>query len=993
MKNPVVREMESELLLSKMGTVLKHYGVSILDDAPGVGSGRYPLGSGENPGQHRSGDLLTRIEALQKKGYSDAQIAEELGIIGRSGKPSSGRVRALKDILKYERRSAEFAEATKMREQGMSYQAIANKLGYKNESSVRNILNEDVILRRSKAITTAEYLKKEIGESGMLDVGRGTERYLGVSSTKLNEALEILQAEGYKVYGGGIKQATNPQQQTNQLVLCTPDKEHKDIYKYDEVKYLKDPDTRQYSLQNDGEQIRKAFEYPSSISSDRIDIVYGDKGGSAKDGLVEIRPGVKDLDLGGSHYCQVRILVDGTHYIKGMALYADDLPEGKDIRFNTNKLEGTPLLGDKKSGTILKPIVKDDPDNPFGSSIKPVVEGGQTYYDDPKGKFIDPVTGKRQSLNAINKRSDEGDWGGWSDNLPSQFLAKQTKQLAEKQLNLAKQDKIDELKDIMELNNPTIRKNLLYAFADNCDAASVHLKAAALPRQKYQVLLPLKDIKDTEVYAPNYRDGETVALVRYPHGGIFEIPILTVNNKNKEGKKVIGPNAKDAVGISMKVAEQLSGADFDGDTVQVIPCNNGPGSVKISSKKALEGLKGFDPKLSYPERPGMKVMKNTQTEMGIISNLIMDMTLKGASDDELARAVRHSMVVIDAEKHHLDYKRSEVDNDIKGLKRRYQKKVNPETGEETFGGASTLISRAKGERTVDKRVGSRRIDPETGKVYWKTAPDNKLYYQDIKKTGKAYRDLVANTPGWKNMTAKEQRKILWDAVDRGVLETVTKKRTQASTNMAETDDARTLISDYNTPIERLYADYANSMKSMANNARKTAMATPSLKYDRQAEKRYSSEVDSLNAKLVASEKNAVRERQATRIANVKISEKRETLERAGFTKKEIDKELKTYRQRKMEEARIQTGAHRTPIDITPKEWEAIQAGAISETKLQKILNHTDTDKIKELATPRKTNELSAWKISKIKAMSTQDYTIEQIAKSLGVSPSTVSKYM
>ena len=47
----------------------------------------------------------------------------------------------------------------------------------------------------------------------------------------------------------------------------------------------------------------------------------------------------------------------------------------------------------------------------------------------------------------------------------------------------------------------------------------------------------------------------------------------------------------------------------------------------------------------------IKIMKNTQTEMGKISNLITDMTLKGATQDELARAVRHSMVVIDAEKH------------------------------------------------------------------------------------------------------------------------------------------------------------------------------------------------------------------------------------------------------------------------------------------------------------------------------------------------------
>lgn len=45
--------------------------------------------------------------------------------------------------------------------------------------------------------------------------------------------------------------------------------------------------------------------------------------------------------------------------------------------------------------------------------------------------------------------------------------------------------------------------------------------------------------------------------------------------------------------------------------------------------------------------------------MGVISNLITDMTLRGADEKELARAVKHSMVVIDAEKHGLDYKRSE----------------------------------------------------------------------------------------------------------------------------------------------------------------------------------------------------------------------------------------------------------------------------------------------------------------------------------------------
>ena len=79
------------------------------------------------------------------------------------------------------------------------------------------------------------------------------------------------------------------------------------------------------------------------------------------------------------------------------------------------------------------------------------------------------------------------------------------------------------------------------------------------------------------------------------HGGTFEIPELTVNNKNPDAKKVLG-NATDAIGISSKVAERLSGADFDGDMVTVIPVNN---RVRVKSTPALEGLKNFDPKTQY----------------------------------------------------------------------------------------------------------------------------------------------------------------------------------------------------------------------------------------------------------------------------------------------------------------------------------------------------------------------------------------------------------
>ena len=208
---------------------------------------------------------------------------------------------------------------------------------------------------------------------------------------------------------------------------------------------------------------------------------------------------------------------------------------------------------------------------------------------------------------------------------------------------------------------------MLKNFADNCDSAASELKAAAIPGQQYHVIVPINSLKDNEAYCSNFEDGTKLALVRYPHGGIFEIPIVTVNNKNKIGKELLGTDSIDGIGINHNVAEQLSGADYDGDTVMVLPIT---GNIKISSSNPLPELKGFDPKVeysvNYDKSTGkgyddngneIKLMseKEKQKEMGIISNLINDMTLKGANPHETAKAVKHSMVVIDAEKHKLDY--------------------------------------------------------------------------------------------------------------------------------------------------------------------------------------------------------------------------------------------------------------------------------------------------------------------------------------------------
>jgi DNA-binding CsgD family transcriptional regulator len=889
--------------------ILMHYGMPRR-------SGRYPWGSGDNPYQH-SGDFLSRIDELKSQGLRETEIAEHLGL-------TTTQLRTQMSLAKDERRSLQVATAKGLREKGYSLNEIAEKMGFANDSSVRSLLNENSEARMNQAKTTADFLKKMIDEKGMIDVGTGVERELGISREKLNQALYILEMEGYPVYGGGVPQVTNPGKQTNIKVICPPGTEHREIYDFDNVHSVKDYDQ---ILSEDGQKIRPAFQYPESMDSSRLKINYAEDGGIQKDGVIEIRRGVDDLSLGDSHYAQVRIMVDGTHYLKGMAVYSDDLPDGVDVLFNTNKKTGTPMTD------VLKKI-KDDPDNPFGSLIKE--HGGQSYYIDKDGN---------EKLSLINKRAEEGDWGEWSDHLPSQFLSKQSMTLINKQLGLATADKVAEYDEICALTNPTVKKTLLKSFADDCDSAAVHLQAAALPRQKYQVILPLTTIKDTEVYAPNYKNGEQVALIRYPHGGTFEIPVLTVNNKQPEGKKVLGNTPKDAIGINSKVAERLSGADFDGDTVMVIPTG---GKIKITSTHPLKGLEGFDPKEKYGPDSTTQSYKRmgktqTQTEMGRISNLITDMTLKGATEDELARAVRHSMVVIDAEKHNLDYRRSESENGIPALRKKYQGRIK-EDGRYTES-ASTLISRAKSEVSVPKRKGSPIIN-EDGSLSYKTADD--LTYVD-KKTGK------------------------------------TKTRTQKSTQMAEAKDARTLSSG--TPQEEAYASYANKMKSLANQARKEMVSTGKIPYSASAKAAYQNEVDSLNAKLNVALKNAPRERQAQVIANATVTAKKQA--NPDMTNAEIKK----ANQQALTAARKQVGAERKPVVITDREWEAIQAGAISESKLTQILNNADIDSLRQRATPRATTTLSTAKQNKIASMSASGYSTSEIAEALGISTSTVSKYL
>ena len=100
-------------------------------------------------------------------------------------------------------------------------------------------------------------------------------------------------------------------------------------------------------------------------------------------------------------------------------------------------------------------------------------------------------------------------------------------------------------------------------------------------------------------------------------------------------------------------------------------------------------------------------------------------------------------------------------------------------------------------------------------------------------------------------------------------------------------------------------------------------------------------------------------------------------------------DLKKIKRQALNEARIRTGAKRQDITITDKEWEAIQAGAISNHKLEQILLKADLDQVRQLATPRETTVMTSARLAQAKAMAANGLTPAAIAERLGISVSTL----
>lgn len=899
-------------------------------------SGRYPWGSGKNP--QRNKNFLQRADELAKQGLSKKEIADAFHM-------STGDYIAMRKVYKSEKQLDDQRQAIKLKDKGWSNVAIAEKLGV-SEGSVRNMLNPNKKFRENKVTNIADHLEAVLKEKPYLDVGEGVNRQLNISEEHMRAALMVLQDRGYNVLPYRLPQATNPKQFTNLKILCGPDVTREQLS--ENLSKITSPDGLYFEDAGAVAILRKPI---PSIGSDRIKVRYTEDGGGVKDGVIEIRPGVEDLTLGGRNYAQVRIGVDGTHYLKGMAVYGYDMEPGADIIFNTSKHKGTPMLG-QGDNTVLKPM-KDDPQNPFGAAFR------QWEYDDVNGNsHVSPV-------NIVN---DDEDWSGWKKNLSSQFLSKQPVALAKRQLDLRFSEMADEFNEIRSLTNPTIKRELLEEFSDNCDSAAEHLKAAALPRQASFAILPINSLKDNEVFAPRYNNGEELILVRHPHQGTFEIPRLKVNNKNKEGLEVIGNDAAHAIGININVAKQLSGADYDGDTVLAIPTKG----QNITTDKPLKGIQEFtdtfmddyarDPeskRCTGKSRDGMTGDGfNKGLHMGMASNLITDMTIKGATLNEIERATKHALLIIDAEKHNLDWQRSEVDQGIAELRKKYQ----PE------GGASTLISRSKGQAPeIPERKefyspnDSRMTDEQREafmngeKVYYNT---NRKYPVKNKKTGEY-------TGEWK--TAMEKH-----------------------SNMELAKDARELSTG--TYVEEVYAAHANRLKALANEARKEMRSTGRLERNRTAQKAYEEELKSIDEKYLRAELEAPKERQAQAIARSNINAR--VAANPELKDKDHSGRLKKISQKAINDARdLVYGEHtkRYRIQLTNREWEAIQAGAISDSRLKKIIQYSDKNEIKKLAMPKQNTGMRESAKSRARLLLNSGYTLSEVAEELGVSTSTLNR--
>ena len=165
------------------------------------------------------------------------------------------------------------------------------------------------------------------------------------------------------------------------------------------------------------------------------------------------------------------------------------------------------------------------------------------------------------------------------------------------------------------------------------------------------------------------------------------------------------------------------------------------------------------------------------------------------------------------------------------------------------------------------------------------------------------------------------------------------------------------------------------------------MGTKMYKRDPEATKKYATEVAELDEALRKAYANKPYERLAQRAADARVAavlEDNPTMSSSDLSK---------YRARAVKTARERVGAEKSQIYLTDRQWEAVQAHAVSPYKLSEILANGDQERIVSLATPKQSKSLSTSKIAQIKALESQGYTQAEIAERLGISTSTVNTYI
>src|SRR5699024_9622536 len=214
----------------------------------------------------------------------------------------------------------------------------AEKTGL-SPSTVRNRLKPEANRKARQLDAAMTTLKAQVDNKSYLDISAGTEAAMGVTIGQKEKAVRALLNEGYTRHVVKVPQlGTN--EPTTTLVLAKPGTTWKEVHE-------NRLDIQPFSGSvEDNKVTPDGWVKPLSIDPKRVGVKFIEDGGALNDGTIHIRPGAKDLDMGGNRFVQARIQVGDKHYLKGVAIASDDMPDGVDVLFFSNKHKAKGKLSD-----------------------------------------------------------------------------------------------------------------------------------------------------------------------------------------------------------------------------------------------------------------------------------------------------------------------------------------------------------------------------------------------------------------------------------------------------------------------------------------------------------------------------------------------------------------------------------------------------------------------------------------------------------------------